>query len=335
MITVLGDALNSVKKSLTNQDEIYFKILTHIYKALRNFIAFNSDAQKLAYDSPSILNDTVTILRSLKTSSHESSVDSIKMLLQFLINLVINNELVNNKVWIMFKNDLKELFKENICLYHTSALVYNIYHIDINLLKQDSEIIKYVFKSYKQSSSNEYLTFLLELFIKDVQLNKTYVNYDAKDRMLCLEMMKDLLNNDKSWVSEELLTILSCQFKQKSDCILKTVTDYLNQIEPFEVTLLLELLSSITSDENYAKHLQKDRSLLINCIFLLKSIHSVGKESDNSFSTIPKLSQIEDSDLEIFQHPSYGFKASVVRLLANLCWKNKQNQDEVIAIGDT
>lgn len=328
VIIAIDESLNTACKTLTKQDANYFEVMKQIYKALRNSVVYNPDVQKLISESPLILSNTIEVLKYLK-ANEQQGFDGLKMLLQFLINLIVNNKFISKVVWDMFKAHLKELFKSNVCLYHTSALVYNIFHNDMVLMGDDTEIIRCIFESYKQNDSNEYLTFLLELYIKNIQLNMSYINYNAEHRMLCLEMMKDIWNKDKTWMTDELLAILSDQFKQKSDCILKTVTDYLKDIEPFEVTLLLELLANVSSDENFVRYLQKDKSLLINCAFLLKSIHSIGKESENNFSVISKLSQLEDSDLEVLQHPIYGFKASIIRVLANLCWKHKANQDQV------
>ncbi|KAI4468588.1 ataxin-10 [Holotrichia oblita] len=325
-VTVLTKSLQTVREKLVEQNDIYFKTLKQIYKSLRNAVAYNPEGQILIADSETVLSDTAQILDCLK--ENEVGWDCLKMLLQFLINLVIENELISKKVWALFSNDLKQLLRNNICLYHSSALVYNIFHMDLHLLEENDDIIKHILDSYKQNDSNEYVTFLLELFIKNVSLNTTYISYSAENRMLCLEMMKEIMNKDKTWVTQELLDVLSEQFKKKSDCILKTVTNYLKEIEPFEVTLLLDVLAGVSSDESYVQFLQKDKSLLINCAFLLKSVHEVGRTADNNFSVIPKLSQLDNStEQEILEHPSYGFKATIVRLLANLCWKHRNNQD--------
>lgn len=327
-VTVLSEALHIAREKLVEQNDLYFKTVKQIYKSLRNAVVYNPKGQILIAGSDTILNDTIKILGCLK--ENETGWDCLKMLLQFLSNLVIKNKLVSKKVWQLFSNDLKDLIRNNVCLYHSSALLYNIIHVNRHLLEENNDIIKYILDSYKQNNSNEYVTFLIELFLKNATLNKTYVNYNVENRMLCLEMMKEIIDDDKTWVTQELLDVLSEQFKKKSDCILKTVTNYLKEIEPFEVTLLLDILASVSSDESYAEYLQKDKSLLINCAFLLKSIHEVGRNSENNFSVIPKLSQLDNSsDQEILEHPSYGFKASIVRMLANLCWKHRNNQDLV------
>lgn len=59
-------------------------------------------------------------------------------------------------------------------------------------------------------------------------------------------------------------------------------------------------------------------------------MHEIGKSENNCFSAIPKLSTVTNSEPELKQHPAYGFKASLVCVLGNLCWKHRKNQDLVI-----
>ncbi|GJQ66423.1 hypothetical protein Trydic_g4436 [Trypoxylus dichotomus] len=109
---------------------------------------------------------------------------------------------------------------------------------------------------------------------------------------------------------------------------LRTIKKKLTEQNETYFKTLKEIYKSLRNSVAFNPNGQADKSLLINCAFLLKSIHSIGKESENNFSVISKLSQVDDdADLEIFQHPSYGFKALVIRLLANLCWKHRENQN--------
>lgn len=58
-----------------------------------------------------------------------------------------------------------------------------------------------------------------------------------------------------------------------------------------------------------------------------------GQAGDNDFSPIHKLSELNISDkgveTQVEQHPAFGFKACLVRLLGNLCWRHRENQDQV------
>lgn len=63
-------------------------------------------------------------------------------------------------------------------------------------------------------------------------------------------------------------------------------------------------------------------------------MHKIGLESENHFSIIPKLSELnlKGKDFEMQQHPAFGFKSSLVQLMGNLCWQHKVNQDQVLTV---
>lgn len=85
------------------------------------------------------------------------------------------------------------------------------------------------------------------------------------------------------------------------------------------------------------------------------SLHMMGKEADNHFTPITNLSKVapnaqgravnvcsNTSNSEISgataancdpqEHPAYGFKAGLIRVIANMVHKNKMCQDLVGAI---
>jgi len=58
-------------------------------------------------------------------------------------------------------------------------------------------------------------------------------------------------------------------------------------------------------------------------------VHTLSKEKGNQFSMLLKMSDLEraDSDVDMHAHPAFGFKAALVRLVGNMCWRHKENQD--------
>ena len=75
---------------------------------------------------------------------------------------------------------------------------------------------------------------------------------------------------------------------------------------------------------------QSDTSLLIDAVRLLRMAHDLGSEVE-SFRPVRKLSEVNEAALEV--NPVFGFKRELVRLIANMCWRHKNNQDTVSAIG--
>lgn len=116
----------------------------------------------------------------------------------------------------------------------------------------------------------------------------------------------------------------------KSDCILKTVTTFVDSIDPQIVVAMLDIISTATSQEKYMKTLKDDRSLFLNLGCLLQALHKIGKNNDSIFTPIQKLEALvptstENGDFE--KEFSYSFKTKLVKSLANLSHKNKRNQE--------
>lgn len=131
-------------------------------------------------------------------------------------------------------------------------------------------------------------------------------------------------------INEALLHHLTSEFKKKSDCILKTVTTYVDSIDPQIVVSLLDIISIATSQEKYIKTLKDDRSLFLNLGCLLQALHKIGKSSGSIFTPIHKLEAIVptsnyNGDFE--KEISYSLKTKLVKSLANLSHRNKRNQE--------
>ena len=90
-----------------------------------------------------------------------------------------------------------------------------------------------------------------------------------------------------------------------------------NSVCPVEVTRLLTLLGKTSSEDQWRIMLQQDKSLLIDCIYLLRMVHDTTKGKPNS-----------DADIDM-ESPIYGLKCNLVRVIGNLCYQNPANQDEV------
>lgn len=120
------------------------------------------------------------------------------------------------------------------------------------------------------------------------------------------------------------------EFKRKSDCILKTVTSYVESINPEIVVSLLDVISIASGQEKYLRVLKEDRSLFLNLGCLLQSLHKIGKAGQNMFAPIQKLEVMvpttnHSADYE--KEISYSFKTKLVKTIANLSYRNKKNQE--------
>ncbi|CAG5124595.1 unnamed protein product [Candidula unifasciata] len=73
-------------------------------------------------------------------------------------------------------------------------------------------------------------------------------------------------------------------------------------------------------------NIQQDGELLKCAVNLLHSIHAIGKSGKNVFSIEEKASGLDSIDPH---HPVYGLKKDLIRLITNMVYKHKGNQDLV------
>lgn len=315
-------------ENILNVPEKDSSVTKEVFKSLRNAVVLNEFVQLFVVAETNLLKYSLEFLQETIANRKDAYWAIGRIVLQFLINLIVGNRKASKAVWNVFSLEFVALLKESKFSYHSSALLYNILRQN-KAIMPTSDLVSVLVN--KVQEGNEYATFFIEHCVQLDYAVDIYSSLETNDRIVFLEVIKQNLIKIQGdfKLHKNLLLLLIGDFKTKSDCILKTVADYLKQIEPYEVVLLLDILSNISSNDDYLLEIQCDKSLLINCVFLLKSIQELGKIEENNFTIIQKLSEIDVSNENLNQHPAFGFKASLVRLLGNLSWKNKRNQDEV------
>lgn len=92
-----------------------------------------------------------------------------------------------------------------------------------------------------------------------------YDKVDVTYRLLLLETLQCMVTDSDTSVPVASVKFLVRQFKDCSDCILKTCETYVERLDPEEVAELLQLLASASAKSRYLSELQKDMSLLVTC----------------------------------------------------------------------
>ena len=206
----------------------------------------------------------------------------------------------------------------------------------------DASLLQDVCQCLKEDQSEWSLIFLTTLLeTKPDVVALHYATFSLSHRSaiidLCIENLFVLIGNSV------LIEQFSNHFKQQSTQILTTLKNTEIALEPTEFTRLVTLFCELSAvdqsqpnlaDEkklmiqNTTKQIQEDKSLLIDTVYLLRMIHELGKSSDrNIFTPIRKIS--EEHPQESVENPVFGFKRDLIRLVGNMCWRHKENQDEV------
>lgn len=134
-------------------------------------------------------------------------------------------------------------------------------------------------------------------------------------------------------IKENLLKHITLVFQVKSDCIMKTVTTYVDQINPGIVLVLVDILSTAVTQKKYLNLLDDNHALFLNIGCLLQMLHKIGRSSESSiFTPIQKLDAVAPVgkyDPGFEKEISFNLKTKLVKCLANLLHRNKRNQELV------
>ena len=118
--------------------------------------------------------------------------------------------------------------------------------------------------------------------------------------------------------------ITSCSYN-----ILMTVVKNHEVADPSEVSRILSILGTYSYTTTLIPLLQRDKSLLIDAVYLLRMVHDAGKYNPNCiFASIKDMNEIADKE-KMENDPVFGFKRDLIRLVGNMCHKHKSNQDQV------
>lgn len=321
------------------------KILTESFRTLRNACAGQVVTQNKLCSNTTLLEDTEQILEFANASANEEWIPCLHIGIQFLGNLIVKNKENQLIIWKKFSVLLmKFLQHENHKVASYSAMViYNVLlgHTKISADIDTTSLEIIIDRACKDC---EFASYIVDILLRaEGYLQSVYKQLQHQPRLFVLDAIFEVVGCKPGEVDgsvnlpnlpPDTILFLAEEFKRRSFFILKTVEKYVNEIEPMEVAKLLEVIASASGKSPYLEELQKDKSLLIDCTFLLKSMHSLGQEGDNHFTVIQKLSELDlkGKDTNLQQHPAFGFKVDLVRVIGNLCWKHKVNQHQVVEL---
>jgi ataxin-10 len=142
-----------------------------------------------------------------------------------------------------------------------------------------------------------------------------------------------LLDVLHEWPEDETIgldavSLVSKLFKEQSTTLLTTFKAG-ESADPALTMKLLELICEWTANEDdHQKQIQDDTSVLIDAVYMLKMVHQLGTEGkEKEYEPVRKISQLDCAF--ILTNPVFGFKRDLVRLIGNLCWRHKKNQETV------
>ncbi|XP_027760055.1 ataxin-10, partial [Empidonax traillii] len=186
-------------------------------------------------------------------------------------------------------------------------------------------------------TSNTFLSSFRFLIVTDHLLQcpelvkALYAKLSNQERVTLLELMMSKVS-EKSCVSSEEMRVMARHaaflagcFQEQCGAVLRLTDAAGAEDEEALVTIcLLDVLCEMTSSSGQLEHLQALPGLLETAVDTLRLTHLAGKQAVNVFTATHAVTGQEE-----VSHPAVGFKSHLIRLIGNLCYKNKENQDKV------
>lgn len=217
-------------------------------------------------------------------------------------------------------------------------ILYNI-HTGGGSVLSDSTAFSFITKVWARiiEQHNDCNLEFLHLFFEHFLVNyhwtvKSYASLPSDQKTVVLKYILSYLQNrsPNGTIKSLFLQHISKEFKIKSDCILKTVASYVENVNCVEVLSLLKVIASATGSDLYCEIYSKDHALFLNVGSMLKFLNEISGRKGGIFAPMTKLEQVAPNSniaWDFEKEMSFELKTLLVRTLANLSYKNRKNQE--------
>ncbi|KAK6632541.1 hypothetical protein RUM43_013309 [Polyplax serrata] len=311
--------------------------LIDAFRYLRNGCAGNEEFQSMLGENPELVPNVNSILREISRKDcvdDDNAILCLTTALQFLGNFLVNNRKNQTTVWSICNDTLdKCLYVNNGKVQHCCLMIlYNVFLGNPQILNSLTHSYEKVMEVAVSENFTEFAVFNIELFISSSSYMRNFYNQlSVNSRLVILEEIQRLCEDRKGLypIPTDVLEILSKQFSKKADWILNKFKEDKDNLNVLEVVKILDVLVAFSNDDTNKRHylefMQKQVSLFIDLVSLLKAIHMLSREKGNIFTMETKIS--ESNDFFNSQcSPTFGFKAALIRIIGNMSWRNRKLQ---------
>ncbi|XP_056661008.1 ataxin-10-like [Monodelphis domestica] len=280
----------------------------------------------------------VDLFQKLNVINQESRLTAFRCGLQFLGNAVAGNEASQRMLW---KDAFPDLFlgclsysDEKIVTYSCMILFTCLNSERLkDLQSRNLTVALRVVQAYQKLADADWAFLIIsEYLLRSPELvNSLYAKLSHQERVALLDLMIAKLVGDEPLTSEFTAAFLShtgfvaSRFQEKCKSVLKLASsDHSGDEEALTTIRLLHVLCEMSANCDLLPSLQAFPGLLQTAVETLQMTHLAGKQTPNVFTTSPCVRGEGD-----ISSPVAGFKSHLIRLIGNLCYKDKNNQDKV------
>ncbi|XP_054718905.1 ataxin-10-like [Uloborus diversus] len=321
--------------------DIELDFLADLFRFLRNSCAGSARNQMYIFSSDIILNCAKTALDHFKEKNSEKEVLVLRCCLQFYGNLVCSGTDFKLLVWNLYIQ--RKMFRD--LLQHRDAKVqeYSMMvlhncmideHISYIISTKDGHDILVTLMNILCDNLIDWGILFLELLLKQESfMQNCYEVLPGRNKLLILDLITHQLNNSndgQTLIPPSALNFVTQRYLNLVMNIMKVCNTEFSEIDASEIVKILTLLCAASISDQYSHSLKSSKELLEKSLDVLKSVHLLGKKSCNAFSSISNLNACDQfSKEDIEAHPSFCFKKNLIRLIGNLCYGCRENQDLV------
>ncbi|XP_044533720.1 ataxin-10 [Gracilinanus agilis] len=280
----------------------------------------------------------VDLFRKRNVIKQESQLTAFRCGLQFLGNAVAGNEASQRILW---KDAFPDLFlaclsypDEKIVTYSCMILFTCLNSERLkDLQSRNMTIALRVVQAYEKQADAEWAFLIISDYLLKIPelVNSLYAKLSHQERVTLLELMIAKLLGDEPLTSEDTAAFLShagfvaSKFKENYKSVLKLASvRHREDEEALTAIRLLHALCEMSANCDLLPSLQAFPGLLETALETLQMTHLAGRQTLNVFTTSPCVRGHWD-----ISNPVAGFKSHLIRLIGNLCYKDRNNQDKV------
>ncbi|XP_075458857.1 ataxin-10 isoform X2 [Ascaphus truei] len=321
--------------------EKWLQLVAECFRCLRNSCV-QCPQNQCVIRTVGLIDESVCLMKILSVSNlvQESCLVAFRCGLQFLGNTAAGNRDSQNRIWTCA---CPELFLS--CLLHADEKVATYSSMVLFTCLESEKVVDLqdpdkltvalnVIAAYRKQPDAEWLYLIVtDRFLKCPELVKAmYAKLSNQERITMLELImatiseKDPLSEEESSSLQKIAEILAGFFQEQCKAVLRLASADDDE-EALVVIRLLDVLCEMTSNNEHLECLQNIPCLLDTVVEILRLTHLAGKQSKNVFTAVHTMTLGED-----LTHVAVGFKAHLIRIIGNLCYKNKENQDKIFQL---
>ncbi|XP_061469363.1 ataxin-10-like [Rhineura floridana] len=320
--------------TLKHIDSLLLLLLSECFRCLRNACVQCANNQNVMRNL-NLIDASVHLIQLLQKleTDLESLLTAFRCSLQFLGNIATGNRDSQHRIWklafpSLFLNCLNHQ-DEKIIAYCCMVLFTCLNPERMKELQEENNlnIVRAVLQASRKYLESEWAFLIVtNHLLKCPELVKAmYAKLSNQERTWFLELLQSETGENNTVICEEMAKFIVNSFKEKCQAVLKLASAAADDDEEALVTIrLLDVLCEITSDSGQLECLQACPDLLEVAVKTLQLTHLAGKQSTNIFTVTHSATGQEQ-----ISHPAVGFKSHLIRLIGNLCYRNKTNQDKV------